>query len=604
MKKNSKLLALSLLACTLLAGCDENTTVKNGDDYIGTVTVTDKDGKEVKLDATTLTLQKFYEDLKTSNGGSVALEKLLEILSKHEYLKSDTEFVKTDSHSVKNYHTMDSFKADIEEKFQDVIDGTAYLDKNGDFDAKAYKRYVEDTLDFEVGDTVSTKWLSSSINEKLLYNYDEYIEEKLVPEILQDYIYLDYVTGSTKYKGQFTNQYAVELEVLKITDDTSKLNSKFFEALIDDVKNITSGQPVDLVANDDLSFVAFDSNKDLIVFNGSASDNGKVVRSYAKYSSDTIKEKYDAMLKPNSSNKIVQYKLSDVSTWLNDIDKKESFVISTSSTANSEFYSQIEKILIARDLWKIDYEVVLAKNYDYKTVKYDNMTETEKTEAKGFADTYTSSNSKPMSVVAKEKKITAQQAEYYYEPDYYTKGSYTSVLPTSLSSLRGSSAKDLQANLYEFARDNVSQGKFLLPSKYAEDATNPVYRDTDSSTYYICEVTNWYGYYLTEDPLKTNSKTKSISNYQIEAYQKGTYSTYKFENNEYVVDKTYSYPDNAAEYASIIELVQISASNILTESMKKEAIVALLTKYGLEINDQEIYDYINSQYPDYFDQED
>ena len=62
MKKN-RLLALSLLACTLLAGCDENTMVQNGSDYVGTVTVTDKDGNQIKLDTTTLTLQKFYEDL-------------------------------------------------------------------------------------------------------------------------------------------------------------------------------------------------------------------------------------------------------------------------------------------------------------------------------------------------------------------------------------------------------------------------------------------------------------------------------------------------------------------------------------------------------------
>jgi len=38
--------------------------------------------------------------------------------------------------------------------------------------------------------------------------------------------------------------------------------------------------------------------------------------------------------------------------------------------------------------------------------------------------------------------------------------------------------------------------------------------------------------------------------------------------------------------------------------MKKEAIVALFAKYGVEINDQEVYDYIKGQYPDYFEQED
>ena len=596
MKKN-RLLALSLLACTLLAGCDENTMVQNGSDYVGTVTVTDKDGNQITLDTTTLTLQKFYEDLKTSSGGSVAVEKLLEALSKHEYLKSETEFVKSEKHSVKNYHTMDSFKADIEEKFQDIVDGTSYLDDDGNFDANKYKRYVEETLDYEVGSTASTKWLSSEINEKLVYNYDKYIEEVLVPEVLQSYVYLDYLTGSSKYKGQFTNQYAVELEVLKVKHDTSKINAKWSEGLIDDIKNITSGKATAFVANDDLTFVAFDSNKDLIVYNGSAVVDGNIVRQYKRYSSETVKAKYDAMLTKDASGKVAQYKLADIN-WLNENDVVESWTISVADKANAEFYEHVEKVLVARDLWKIDYEVVLAKNYDYKTAKYDNMTESEKTEAKGFADTYTSSNSKPMSVVAKEKKITAQQAEYYYEPDYYTKSSYSMVLPTALSSLRGTSAKDLQSHLVEEAFGN--NGKFLLPKA---DVADPVYLDVDSSTYYVCEVTNWYGYYLTEDPLKTNSKTKSISNFQIEAYQKGTYSTYKLEGNEYVVDKTYSYPDNKAEYDSIIELVQVSANNILTDSMKKEAIVALFNKYGVEINDQEVYDYIKSQYPDYFDDE-
>ena len=45
MKKN-RLLALSLLACTLLAGCEEGTKVQNGDKPIGNVQV----GSDVTLD--------------------------------------------------------------------------------------------------------------------------------------------------------------------------------------------------------------------------------------------------------------------------------------------------------------------------------------------------------------------------------------------------------------------------------------------------------------------------------------------------------------------------------------------------------------------------
>ena len=43
--------------------------------------------------------------------------------------------------------------------------------------------------------------------------------------------------------------------------------------------------------------------------------------------------------------------------------------------------------------------------------------------------------------VAKEKKLSTQQVKYYTEPDFYTKGTYTNVLPSALSSLRGTSAK-------------------------------------------------------------------------------------------------------------------------------------------------------------------
>ena len=75
------------------------------------------------------------------------------------------------------------------------------------------------------------------------------------------------------------------------------------------------------------------------------------------------------------------------------------------------------------------------------------MTEAEKNEAKGFADTYSSSNTKPFREVAKSNKITAQQATYYTEPEYYNKSTYTSVLPSGLSSLRGTSAKDIQSHL-------------------------------------------------------------------------------------------------------------------------------------------------------------
>ena len=56
--KRNKLLALSLLACTLLAGCKDEQTLQNGSNPVGNVQAGD-----VTLD-TVLDLQKFYDSLK------------------------------------------------------------------------------------------------------------------------------------------------------------------------------------------------------------------------------------------------------------------------------------------------------------------------------------------------------------------------------------------------------------------------------------------------------------------------------------------------------------------------------------------------------------
>ena len=305
----------------------------------------------------------------------------------------------------------------------------------------------------------------------------------------------------------------------------------------------------------------------------------------------------------------VEEKLNTLAKEANKVADK-SWTIGLDAKANGEFYEKVEEILIARQLWKIDREVVLAKNYDYKTVKYDAMTESEKSEAKGFASTYTSSNAKPLHEVAKANKITAQQEKYYSEPDYYTKSTYTNVLPSTLTSLRGTSAKNIISNLVRFGEENskVESGQdnnFLLPVK--DGLTDPVYLDVASSTYYICEVSEWYGKFYYECLLDTSKPTKSIPNYQIEAYQSGQIKPWKLNEagTRYVEDTSsvVSYQTNASAFESVIELVQLSANNILTDAMKKEAIVALFEKYNLEINDQDIYDYVSSQYPDFFEEE-
>lgn len=609
--KNNKLLALSLLACTLLAGCDEGTKVQNGEKPVGNVVIDSTN----TLD-TNLTLQSFYESLKTSNGGAKAVEVLLEKLSNAEY--SDEILADTSkAFSVKSYHTTASLQKEISEKFEEHTENKSYFDDDGVFDADELKEYVEDSLDYEVktDSQTSEKYIpDAELRNLLKYNYDEYIEESVKPAILMNYIYLDYVTASSKYKGQFSNQYAVKLEVLKIAKDSTKLNGAWNESLIRDVRAVTGAHLTGF--STDYSFVTFNSDNQLVVFKTEANQLSYNVYNLTEEQIDKYVPSYQ---KANGTASIEQLTLETEENGTKVVDTlaveankvaDKSWTIGLDAKANKEFYEKVEDILIARQLWKIDREVVLAKNYDYRTDKYEAMTETEKNEAKGFASTYTSSNSKPLHEVAKANKLSAQQEKYYSEPDYYTKSTYTNVLPSTLTSLRGTSAKNIISNLVRFGEENAKiepnqDNNFLLPVK--DGLEDPVYLDVASSTYYICEVSEWYGKFYYESLLDTSKPTKSLPNYQIEAYQSGQIKPWKLNDagTRYVEDSAsvLSYQSNPEAFDSIIELVQLSASKILTDAMKKEAIVALFEKYGLTIHDQDIYDYVSTQYPDYFEEE-
>ena len=283
--KRNKLLALSLLACTLLAGCKEENTLQNGSNPVGNV-----QAGEVTLD-TVLDLQKFYDSLKDTSGGSVAVEKLLEKIAELEYVDSTVEdkvalkstFSTEEKFSVKDYH-VDAFTKEIEEKFEDVVDGTSYLDDDGNFDPEEYKDYLEEAYDLEVeaSDANPSKYLSEEMNEKLGYNYDEYIEDEIIPGLLKNYIYVDYVTSSSKYKGQFANQYAVKLEVLKIAKDSSKINGEWNTQLIKDVRAVTAKamnkSEAAIKFSTDYSFVTFNSDNDMIIFE--SAENGLTYNVY------------------------------------------------------------------------------------------------------------------------------------------------------------------------------------------------------------------------------------------------------------------------------------------------------------------------------------
>lgn len=603
MKKN-RLIVLSLLASTLLASCgDKNTEVLKGSDPVGTV----KAG-ETSYN-TNLNLQDFYATLKTSNGGSTAVDKLIEKIASIEYSEDNlTKFSTDEKFDVRDYHTKDSIIEDIEKKFQDVVDGSSYLDDDGKFDAVQYKKYIEDNYDYELTEGLtSEKYIKdATLRAALVYNYDKYIEEEIKPSILKDYLYYDYLTGSSKYKGQFANQYAVKLEVLKVAHDTSKLNNDWNEALVSDIKKVTSGA-ANIAFGTNYSFVTFDALGNLIVFTSTAAK-----LSYDVYKiADADNDAYNPCFYTGSDNTPVEaLDFNDDAATIATIvaaatkDADRSWEITPTEVANAAFYKKVNDILVARKLWSIDREVALAKNADNKTTKYDAMTETEKTEARGFASTYSSSNAKSIKDGAKASKLSAQREEYYTEVEYYNKGDLSSVLPTALSSIRGTSAKDLLSHLKEFGTD-AEGNSYLLPKL---DVADPVYLDTDSSNYYVCEVKAYYGYYKYVDLLDSSKPSKSISNYQIEAYQNGYYTEWKLNDTglRFEEDKNskVTFKTNPEKFEDIIELVQVSAEDILTTAIRKEAIVALFTKYGLEINDQEVYDYCKEQYPDYFSDED
>ena len=80
MKKNFKYLLSGLLAVVLLTGCSTKTTsVTNGDDNVGTVK--DPDNTNV----TDKNLQNLYEELKTTAGGTTALDFLTKEIATLEY---------------------------------------------------------------------------------------------------------------------------------------------------------------------------------------------------------------------------------------------------------------------------------------------------------------------------------------------------------------------------------------------------------------------------------------------------------------------------------------------------------------------------------------
>ena len=116
MKKN-RLFILSLLACTLLVGCNDKSFVQDGDKPIGTIT----DGKNTN--DTIMNIQKFYETLKSNNGGSTVVDQLIKKIASIEYSDSNlASWPTSEKFDVRSYHTTASLQKEIAEKFEDVVD--------------------------------------------------------------------------------------------------------------------------------------------------------------------------------------------------------------------------------------------------------------------------------------------------------------------------------------------------------------------------------------------------------------------------------------------------------------------------------------------------
>ena len=622
MKKNKILLASLLTLALVVTGCSKETTkVPEGDKPIG-----DVDGS-----GTSKTLQKLYEELKESSGGSVALDVLTKRIAALQYkdILETPDADKTFKNlGVRAYRTKEAFIEDIEDNLESQIESTNYQDKKGKFDEEKFVEFVEDE-----GYTVDKSGTPSKYidMEELTYNYDEFIEETIIETLYVNYLYEDYLLGTSKYWTTIRNQYGIQFQVLKFENYTTAQNSHFSESLRADVNTVltdkSSSKKFNKLNNALYSFMTSDSDDNLIVFDAPVSGSQLTYTVYENNEQiDTVLDAlYDRTLSKLSDFKSGT-KVGEItySSLINSSTKKEEFIINSSTTANDEsFYETIEKISIARKLYVIDTEVAMARNFDLKNAEYEAYRPSQKDNAESFASTYSSTNSRTIKEGARVSKMDAEKLEYYQENKTYTRDTYGSVLPSAISALRGTNARELLSNVKDFG-DGIN---YLLPDK--EGLNTPIYADTEY--YYVVKVNGYYGYYASQNYTveQTNSNgevekiqktaAQNVTNYQIESFQEGAYSTYTYndethrfnedaEKVSYDTVKNYNL-ETATEkqkeeyenWESIIDMCHSIATQILSNTHKTEALVEMFEDYELEINDQDIYDYIKDSYPDYFE---
>ena len=612
MKKN-KILLLSLLALALVVtGCKkEKTQVNRGSDAIA----------DIGGSNTNKTLQNLYEELKATSGGSMALDILTKKIASIEYasiLNVEDSAKKFEDLGIKAYRTKAAFIEDIEDNLEKQIENSNYQDKKGKFDEDKFAEFVEDEGYTVVKDTPS-KYIDM---EELTYNYDEYIEETIIENLYVDYLYEDYVLGVSKYWTTIRNQYGIQLQVLKFENYTTAQNSHFSESLRADINTVLSNaeNKVFNKANNSLySFMTFDSDNNLIVFDAPVS--GKAIKYTVYENNDEIDVVLDALYnrKLSKLSDFKQGKAVEGITYSSLISKAkvlETYEINGQTTAqDEEFYEAIEKISIARKLYVVDTEVAMARNFDLKNDEYEAYRPSQKENAESFASTYSNSNARTIKEGARVSKMSSEDLKYYEENKTYTRETYGSVIPSAISALRGTNARELEANLKTI--DGVN---YLLPDKAGLDT--PIYADTDY--YYVVKVNGYYGFYDSrtyteeqkgsDDKVETIQKTVShnVNNYQIEAFQAGAYATYSYneETHKFAEDTTKVAYDTAKQnvesaefkkWESIIDMCHEIATQILSNTHKEEALVKMFKDYKLVINDQEVHDYIKDAYPDYFE---
>lgn len=178
MKKILKGASLSLCAMLLMAGCsckkdekpDTKANIKNGEDKILS---------GLKEDVKSITLQEIYDDLKASNGNTVAADKLLEMVS--NLVLSDATW-------------QARYNAKVNEKMMDLVEDSAYQ-VDGTFDEELLVKTLKSKL-YNItceGGNYGPTYSNGEIDKYMVCDYSDYKEKALKISALTELLNEKYV---------------------------------------------------------------------------------------------------------------------------------------------------------------------------------------------------------------------------------------------------------------------------------------------------------------------------------------------------------------------------------------------------------------------------